>query len=588
MSTRSIRIVRAIIPLAFSLGFLFLLFSATSSWASNITSDDIPQIDDSPMFQPLITDTIQIVRVYYLNQDMLNRIAARMEPWEVNRNLGYLIVEVDASEYDWLIKNGLRVEIDQHLTQQYNIQREGSPEQVSGIPGYSCYKTVEETYAFAELMVITYPNLAEWIDIGDSWKKTQSSNMGYDLKVLRITNKNIDLPKPKLFVMSSLHAREYTPAALNTYFAEYLLENYGIDPDITWLLDYHEIHLLLQANPDGRKQAETGLLWRKNTNENYCSPTSNNRGADLNRNFDFKWNYCIDGYCSSSNKCAETYRGPSAASEPETLAIQSYLRSQFPDQRDSLVSSPAPITTTGVFIDLHSYGNQVLWPWGFTTEPAPNGDALQTLGRKFGFFNQYSPQQASVGLYLTDGDSDGFAYGDLGLAGYTFEVGNNFFESCSYYLNNIIPENLPALLYAAKIARYPYMLPTGPDVVILSVSPETTQTGNAILVQANINDQRFFGEDEPTQVISAAEYYIDTPPWITSTFPISYSMNVEDGVLDEKIETFTASVNTTGLSQGKHMIFVRGQDIAGNWGPVSAQFLYIYNQQLFIPLIMTP
>jgi hypothetical protein len=43
-----------------------------------------------------------------------------------------------------------------------------------------------------------------------------------------------------------------------------------------------------------------------------------------------------------------------------------------------LDTDPAPITSTGVFIDLHSYGNLVLWPWGFTTNTAPNGDALQT------------------------------------------------------------------------------------------------------------------------------------------------------------------------------------------------------------------
>ena len=31
---------------------------------------------------------------------------------------------------------------------------------------------------------------------------------------------------------------------------------------------------MLHTNPDGRKQAETGLSWRKNTNQNYCGATS--------------------------------------------------------------------------------------------------------------------------------------------------------------------------------------------------------------------------------------------------------------------------------------------------------------------------
>jgi carboxypeptidase T len=588
------RFLRILIPLIFSLGFLFLFFSSTSSWASNANSTQTSEA--IPFEKAQASEDIRVVRVYYLTQDILNRIAARIEPWEVNKDLGYLIVDVDASEYDWLIKMGLRVEIDQILTKKIKSQRILSPDQVSGIPGekFSCYKTVEETYAFAESLVITYPNLAEWIDIGDSWKKTQTGSLGYDLKVLKITNRNIDLPKPKLFIMASVHAREYAPAGLNTHFAKYLLENYGVDPDITWLLDYHEIHLLLQANPDGRKYAEAGNWWRKNTNENYCGAISYYRGADLNRNFSFKWNSCIDGNCSSSDGCDETYRGPSAASEPETQAIQNYLRAQFPDQRDDPVTSAAPITSTGVFIDLHSYGKQVLWPWGFTTDPAPNGDALQTLGRKFSYFNQYQPGQASNELYLTDGDSDGFAYGDLGLAGYTFEVGDVFFEECSSFQNYIIPDNIPALLYAAKTARFPYMSPSGPDIYNITALPNDVPSGYSIQIQATIDDSHYKNNidathfPEPTQIIYAAEYYIDTPPWITSTTPISFSMNVADGAFDEKNEIVTSSLSTTGLSQGKHIIFVRGQDAAGNWGPVTAQFFFIHDQHFFIPIIINP
>ena len=100
-----------------------------------------------------------------------------------------------------------------------------------------------------------------------------------------MTNSAIAGPKPKLFVTGAIHAREYATAELATRFAEYLVNNYGVDADATWILDYHEVHVMLQTNPDGRKKAETGLSWRKNTNQNYCGATSNYRGADLNRNF---------------------------------------------------------------------------------------------------------------------------------------------------------------------------------------------------------------------------------------------------------------------------------------------------------------
>jgi hypothetical protein len=393
------------------------------------------------------------------------------------------------------------------------------------------------------------------------------------MQVLRLTNAAVPGPKPKMFAMTAVHAREYATAELNTRYAEYLVQNYDVDPDVTWLLDYHEVHLLLQSNPDGRKQAETGLFWRKNTNEDYCSPTSTNRGADLNRNFEFQWG-CCGG--SSGSECSSTFRGESPASEPEVEAIQSYVQSIFPDQRDSPLGASAPITATGVFFDIHSYGELVLWSWGFTKDPAPNGVGLQTFGRKLAYFNNYYPEQA-ISLYPTDGTTDDFAYGDLGLAAYTFEIGTSFFQSCSYFENTIIPENMPALIYGAKVARTPYMTPTGPDALNIMVDDEVVTPGTAVMLTATLNDSRFNNQNgsEPVQNIAAAEYYIDVPPWVTTTVPISLPMTAADGNFNSPVETAEATINTTGLSLGRHIIFVRGQDVNGNWGAFSAVFLEI-------------
>ena len=512
-----------------------------------------------------------VVRAYYADEQMVRDLAAWNEPWEVHRDARYVVVEVDAEAYARLLAAGFRVEIDTPLTMQLRQPNVMLPDQVSGIPGYPCYRTVEETFATAEAIVAAYPDLATWIDIGDSWEKTAAGgNPGYDLMVLRLTNQAIPGPKPKLFVMSSIHAREYTPAELNTRFAEYLVDNYGTDPDVTWVLDYHEIHLLLQANPDGRKKAEIGLEWRKNTNENYCSPTSNYRGADLNRNFEFQWG-CCGG--SSGDECAETYRGPTPASEPETQAVQNYVRAQFPDQRVDVLTAAAPLTATGIFLDLHSYSELVLWPWGFTEDPAPNSSGLQTLGRKFAYFNAYMPQQAMI-LYYTDGTTDDFAYGELGLAAYTFELGTAFFQSCTAFENTILPANMPALLYAAKAARAPYMTPSGPEALDVTVIP----TGTLVLpaqVSATIDDTHYSSSNgiEPTQAITAAEYYVDVPPWDETA--TAHPMAAADGSFDASVEVVTATLHVTDLSAGQHTLYVRGQDADGNWGVVSAAFVTV-------------
>ena len=466
---------------------------------------------------------------------------------------------------------GFVTALDKEETANFELLSTISQNQLNTIPGYSCYRTVEETYSTAANIASMHPNLAEWIDIGDSWEKTVGQSDGFDLFVLKLTNKSITGEKPKLFITGSIHAREYTTAEMATRYAEYLVSNYNVDADVTWLLDYHEIHLLLQMNPDGRKEAESGRSWRKNTNENYCGITSTNRGADLNRNYAFYWNYCSG--CSSGSPCDATYRGPSAASEPEVSAVQAYMRSIFPDQREAALSAPAPTNATGIFIDLHSYGQLVLWPWGMTTATAPNHIALQTLGRKYAYFNNYTPQKSSQ-LYTTDGDSTGFAYGDLGVAAYTFEMGTAFFQSCSTFENTIAPTNLQALLYAAKVVRTPYITPAGPDTISLAVSSSTVPAGTAVTLTGVANDTRYkSGSGEATQAIAQAEYYIDTPPWVEGAAAIP--MSASDGSFNSTAENLTASVNTAGWNQGRHTLYLRSQDAAGNWGAVSAIFLSV-------------
>jgi carboxypeptidase T len=444
------------------------------------------------------------------------------------------------------------------------------------IPGFACYETVEETFSQAQAFATSKPNLATWIDVGNSWEKSVGLG-GFDIKVLKLTNSAITGNKPKLFVNSAIHAREYTTAALNLEFARWLVNGYGVNANATWILDHHEVHLMLQTNPDGRKKAETGLSWRKNTNQAYCGATSNTRGADLNRNFSFSFNSTA-GQGSSGNQCDLTYRGASAASEPETQAIEAYVRSLWPDQRGPNLTDAAPRTTSGIHIDVHSFSQLVLWPWGTTNTPAGNGTDLQTLGRKLAYFNGYTPQQ-SIGLYPTDGTSDSVSYGELGVAAFTIELGTSFFESCTNYTNTIKPQNLNALIYAARVARTPYITPAGPDVTGLTLSnaAATTgvQVGTAVTLSGTATGIRYNNTNgtQPTQNIAAAEYYIDTPPWVSGATP--KALTASDGSFNAKTETINGSINTSGLSVGKHIVFVRSRDVNGNWGAFSAIFLKV-------------
>jgi carboxypeptidase T len=544
--------------------------------------DSNPSPTDTPDRESLVG------RIYTRDGAAINLLSKSLDIWEVNQESGYILAAMGSGEYHRLLNQGYRIEIDQDKTTRISQLNELLPGQTTGIPEYPCYRTVEETYSDLAALSAAYPKLARWTDIGDSWEKTASNEAsGHDIHSLVLTKRAAGLtsPKPILVVMAAIHAREYATAELATRFAEHLVENYGRDADITWLLDYHEIHIIPVVNPDGRKLAELGYYQRKNTNNTNGGACSvppeafSQYGTDLNRNYSYKWGG------ASLEACSETYQGPSATSEPETVALEEYVRAMFPDQRGEGIE-PAPDSTSGLFISLHSYGQLVLWPWGYTYSPAPNELQLQTLGHKLAFFNDYHPEQASD-LYLTTGDSDDFVYGELGIAAYTFELGTDFFQDCPDFEDTILPNNLQALIYAAKSARRPYQAPAGPEVLDLRVEPWVVQSGSPIRVSGHVDDTRAY-PGMASQTIAGARYSVDAPAWITDT--VVLPMSPADGNFDSYIEEAQTVIDTTGWSLGRHLIFVEGQDSDGNWGIPSAAFVWLgqLDFKAYLPVIDNP
>lgn len=442
-----------------------------------------------------------------------------------------------------------------------------------GIPNYPCYRTVEETFSTAQKLTEKYPNLASWVDVGDSWQKTKGKG-GHDMMVLVLTNKKIKKEKPKLFTTSAIHAREFATAELMTRFAENLLNNYDKDPDVTWMLDHQEMHLMLITNPDGRKKAEPNVMWRKNVNTTICSQGGRSRqGVDLNRNFSFKW-----GSAGSTDECSETYRGKSAASEPETQAVEAYQRKLFKDVRGPNKGDKAPDDTPGTYIDIHAYGEIILYPKGMG-----NSDQMTSLVRKYAYLNKHKVKfiddhnSPEAKTYIEGKDLNSYedhrfnmtfahGYGELGVASYLFELGKAFFEKCDYFEKSVLPNNFKALKYAFQVVRAPYLLPSGPDALNVKV----TKDGE---VSALLDDTRFGGSGEPTHSIASAEIFVDTPPWDDGAKAIP--MTAKDGKSDSSKEAFTGKIDISNFSSGKHIIFVRGKDQNGSIGPVSSAFLVV-------------
>ena len=536
-----------------------------------------------------------VVRVYFNSLAERDRLASQLDVLETSTRAGYVTAIVDEAHYQALLAAGQRVEIDQGRTALLNQPQQRLSTQPGGIPNFPCYRTVEETYASLAGLALTYPNLASWVDVGDSWQKVASSGVsGYDLNVLVLTNKVRPGPKPTFFLMAAIHAREYATAEIATRFAEYLATQYGRDPDVTWLLDDFQVVIMPQANPDGRKLAELGIYQRKNvnnTNGGACPPLNQGDiayqfGTDLNRNSSFQWG----GAGSSTDPCEQIYRGPQKSSEPETTAIQAEMTALFPAERGPALTATVPLTASGVFITLHSYGQLDLFPWGFTSDPAPNQIGLQTLARKFGFYNGYTVCQAPVNLclYTTSGTTDDWAYGALGVASFTIEVGTDFFESCDNFETTIWPANRPVLLYALKAARRPFQSPAGPETLQVTTSASAVQPGTLVTLTAVADDTRYASggqDDEPVQTIAAARYSVDGPSWITGTTTLS--LTAVDGAFNAVTETVRATLNTTGWTPGNHLVFIESEDADSHWGVPTATFLDIIGpltHHLYLPL----
>ena len=69
------------------------------------------------------------------------------------------------------------------------------------------------------------------------------------------------------------------------------------------------------------------------------------------------------------------------------------------------------------------------------------------------------------------------------------------------------------------------------------------------------------------QVIAEAEAYVDLPPWRAGA--VAIPLQPEDGSFNSTSEWAVGNIRT---GPGRHIVFIRGRDSAGNWGPITAVF----------------
>ncbi|HZM80074.1 MAG TPA: M14 family metallopeptidase, partial [Candidatus Limnocylindrales bacterium] len=273
-------------------------------------------------------------------------------------------------------------------------------------PADSLYHNYAETNAELLQIANDHPAIAQRFSIGTSFE----GRTIYGVKIS--DNVAVDEDEPEVLFNANQHAREHLTTEQAFYLANLLTNSYGSDSRITNLVNSREFWIIPMVNPDGVEyDIATGSYrsWRKNRQPN---PTA--VGTDLNRNWAYQWG-CCGG--SSGTGSSETYRGTAAFSAPEAARLRDFILSRRVNN----------VQQIKVSVDIHTYSELVLWPYGYKTADTgadmtvDQRNTFATIGQQMASSNAYTPEQASD-LYIADGIIIDWMFFNQGITSYTFEL----------------------------------------------------------------------------------------------------------------------------------------------------------------------
>jgi predicted deacylase len=170
-----------------------------------------------------------------------------------------------------------------------------------------------------------------------------------------------------------------------------------------------------EKNPAYRRSG-SGFPAYSGANSCRCNRTTHPNGVDLNRNFPTNWG---DDKGSSGRMGDDDYRGPSAASEPETQALMKFIE------------KVKPVWVT----DFHSFGNQILDPGGMFPDKFPQDkksfQASTWIASKATEVMLHQTKKETTTLYPVSGSFEDWVLFALGAVMLTMELGPDSFAADS-------------------------------------------------------------------------------------------------------------------------------------------------------------
>ena len=353
------------------------------------------------------------------------------------------------------------------------------------------YLTYDEMLDELDAMYAQYPNLITQKDPISTYE-THENRPIYHVRISDNPSDN-ETGEPNILYTAIHHAREPMSLIQTIFYMWYLLENYGTNDEVTYLVDHTQMYFVPCLNPDGyiyneQTNPNGGGMWRKNRRGGY--------GIDLNRNYSYGWG--TTGVSFNQNN--DTYPGTGPFSEPETQAMK-WLVETYDFE---------------MAFNSHTYGPSLLFPIGTTNaEFADHHDYFQEYTNHMTELNGYDAFKSS-GLYPASGDSDDYMYKvDIGVGekdtifAHTPEIGTSFWPSSADIEPTCKDMVFPNLVLSHMSRNYVLVKDTDPSSV-------------AALIGDFNHEAKRYGRESGSVTIS-----IDPLLNITSVGnPLIYNLNV--------------------------------------------------------------